>query len=191
VLDFITNLWKKWPLTIVIRELRGTETRYVFDKGARIKRPDGVHEIELKKRKVRFSAPPFSEYGLTDKGHSIIEVFSPKADVYVPIKHRLTEKGMENLYLADSNVDEWHALETQRLAEFTKPDIPWWQVNFPLIVMMVMGGIFAVILILTFQALPPIIGQIGSVAEKVLEAVIRLETIFGGAITVTPPPAIG
>lgn len=188
---FITNLWKKWPLTIVIRELRGGETRWVFDKGARVTRADGVDVIEMKRIKDSFPAPPYSDYGLSAKGGSILEVFSPKSKTYIPIKHKPTKEGLESLYLADSNVDEWHALETQRLAELTKPDIPWWQANFPLIVMMIMGGIFAVVLILTYSQLPAILSAIGNVAEKNLQVTERLVSLAVDLGLVTAPPTIG
>lgn len=182
--------FKKWPLIVIIREVRGQHTRWVFTKGARIRRPDKTEIIEFKDRPEEFMpAPSYDYYDLTHKGHSVLEVFSPQSGIYHPVKRKATDFG-EVLELSGAPLMEWFAMEQLKLNNITEPPKPWWQSILPWVPPLAMSVIFLVAILLTFGPMSTIASSLTSTSGNILQAIQLQTSIFQGAITVVGPPPI-
>ena len=179
---------KNYPLKVLIREQRGGNTRWAEDRGGRFKNEDKVDVIRLKKRKEEFAAPPYGFYDINDNKQSVLELFSPKSGVYIPIKH-VSSGVAEKLYLSDSSVDEWAALARKALARLTKPKENWWEKWVPLFGMLGIAALLMVSLILVFNALPGVLSQEQGVIGKIYDTAL----IQAGQSppTVVTPPKVG
>lgn len=181
---------KKYPLRVVIREQRGGNTKWnLTDRGGRFKNDLGVDVIRLKKKKEEFAAPPFGFYDTSTDGHSVLEVFSPKGGIYIPIKH-VPSDVVEKLYLSDSSVDEWAALKRKELARLTKPSQPWWEKWIPLFGILGVVAMLMISIIFTYNAIPGMLGQEGSNIEKIYQTSL-IQAGLHPTQTVTVPPKIG
>lgn len=180
---------KKYPVKVLIREQRGGNVRWFFDRGGRFKNELGVDVIKLKKKKEDMAAPANWSYDMESGGGSILEVFSPKSGVYIPVRH-VPSGGVEKLYASDSAVDEWAALKRKELARLTKPSEPWWQKWIPLFGMMGIAAMLMISVIFVFNAIPGMLGQEGANIDKVLQAAKIQAGITTSDVT-SPTPAIG
>lgn len=197
----LENLMKKYPTRAIIFEMRGNSTRMVFDFIGRTKRTDGTEVMTFKTIKDsngkpdKFPAPTNDYYMTTPKGRSVLLLVSPKSSVYIPVKPDMyvvkqndgTEEmiNAENigvaLHLADSKIDEWAALEAQRTLELTKPELPWWQANFPMIAVMIVCGLLAFVMIFAFGPIEHLAASLSQTSANILETVKLQATLgFGG-----------
>lgn len=186
--------YRKWPIKLIIREQRGNGFRLDYDKGARIKNSKtGVDEIvfeSVKRRHQSFQAPPYEQYTPSAGGESTIELLSPSSGVYVPINIQPDPSGL-SLNIADTNVNEWASLKRREAREMFKTKEPWWMTIMPYLMIMVVAASIAVFGILMFDKMPQLLGQMQSIADKMLEiAQVQSGQVFATG-TIPAPPKVG
>lgn len=187
-MGFFNLFLKKYPIKVLIREIRGTDFRWAEDRAARVKRPDGIDTIEFKsgkRRKDTMAAPSYDMMSMDDRGGAVLELLNPKSGEYVPIKHDLSQ-GIDQLKLSSASVDEWYALENRMLAEITKPSQPWWERYVPLFASVVIIGLMVVGIIMMFNQMPAVMGQIQGHLNTVLE-IQENQLLQSGIITGSGP----
>lgn len=174
-----------------IREQRGGQIRWAEDLGGRFTNEQGVDVIRLFNRKEELAAPPFGFYDFDDKKSSVLELFSPKSGVYIPIKHVATGVA-EKLYLSDSSVDEWAALKRKELMRLTKPKENWWDKYIPLFGLLGIAAMLMISLIITFNSIPTALSSAGTLAQANLETSKNILEIYGSQThNAIAPPAVG
>ena len=174
---------RKWPIKIIIREVRGGQIRLDYDQGARVKNKAKVDEIVFQSSKrmgESFPAPPYDQYTNTADGKTVLEVLNPSAGVYVPIKLH-AENETAKLHVANTNVNEWSNLKRREAREMFKNEEPLILRLMPYIVLITFCASMAIVAVIAFQEMPKTLQTMSSVADKLYQAAV---VINGGNVAI-------
>jgi len=160
--------WKKfvenYPIEVVIAEQRGNSIRWDFDRARKLKRKDGTEAYQLKKRKEVISPPDYKHLHITRNGKSILPLFCPQSDQYVPMDVDLSGNPIE-LQAIDKEISFWNILEHRRTREIYPKKESFFVKYMPYIFFAITAGMLVFIVIFLGSKLVEMAGSINSAAN--------------------------